>query len=407
MRRSALPLVALSLSLGLAITPAHASPEDEARDWLERMSESLATRNYDGLFTHSSGDQTESMRIVHSVAEGRSLERLVSLDGSGREIVRTPQEVHAYLPDRRVVLVEPRTDDGSLLKALPTPGPKLDAFYELSMRKGTRLLGREIQVIDVRPKDAYRYGYRLWLDAETAMPLRSVVSDGAGRPIEQISFTRLEMRDSIPGRDVEPAVDATGFQWVRTGRKLAMPQLPANGWRPLRIPPGFRLVASRLQVLPGSPMPAQHLISRTASRRCPYSSSRARRPVRGHRSRRAWVRRTPTRPASRDTSSPRSAKSRRRRCATSRVRWRRSATLRSRASPSCRPPDSTWARWREPSSSCVAGRPSSLAASNPLIVPSVARAGVAAGNACPPRDRSRCRCSRTVRCGQATRFSSR
>jgi sigma-E factor negative regulatory protein RseB len=260
MKPAALPLWALALSLAIAVPPAHASPEEEARDWLERMSESLATRNYDGLFTHSSGDQTESMRIVHSVDEGRSLERLVSLDGSGREIVRTPQEVHAYLPDRRVVLVEPRTDDGSLLKALPTPGPKLDAFYELSMSKGSRLLGREIQVIDVRPKDAYRYGYRLWLDAETAMPLRSVVSDGTGRPIEQISFTRLEMMDRIPARDVEPAVNATGFQWVRTGRRLAMPQLPANGWRPLRIPPGFRLVASRLQVLPGSPMPAQHLI---------------------------------------------------------------------------------------------------------------------------------------------------
>jgi sigma-E factor negative regulatory protein RseB len=248
--------------LMLAVQTAQASP-DEARGWLERMSVALATGNYDGLFTHSSGNQTESMRIVHGInKKGRSIERLVSLDGSGREIVRTPEEVHAYLPDRKVVLVEQRNDEGSLLKALPTPGPKLDALYELSLQKGHKLLGRSIQVIDIRPKDAYRYGYRLWLDEETAMPLRTVVSDGSGRPIEQIQFTRLEMKDRISARDVEPTVDATGFQWVRTGRKLAaMPQLPtANGWRPLRVPPGFRLVASRLQVMPGSPMPAQHLI---------------------------------------------------------------------------------------------------------------------------------------------------
>ncbi len=234
----------------------------DARDWLERMSDALATRNYDGLFTHSTPGQTESMRIVHRVERGRSLERLVSLDGSGREIVRTREEVHAYLPDRKVVLVEPRGDDGSLLKALPTPGPKLDRYYDLAVRKGHKILGRDIVVIDVRPKDSYRYGYRLWLDAETAMPLRSVVGDGAGRQVEQILFTRLEINDRIPARDIEPAVDATGFQWVRTGRRLAaMPQLPANnGWRPLRVPPGFRLVASRLQVMPGSPMPAQHLI---------------------------------------------------------------------------------------------------------------------------------------------------
>ena len=243
--------------------PAEA-PTTDARTWLERMSEALATLNYDGLFTHSSATQTESMRIVHRVdrGSGRSLERLVSLDGSGREVVRTREEVHAYLPDRKVVLVEPRGDEGSLLKALPTPGPKLDKYYDLSLRKGHRILGRDIMVIDVRPKDAYRYGYRLWLDAETAMPLRSIVGDGAGRQVEQILFTRLEIKDSIPAADIEPTVDATGFQWVRTGRKLAaMPQLPAShGLRPVFVPPGFRLVASRLQPMPGSPVPAQHLI---------------------------------------------------------------------------------------------------------------------------------------------------
>ena len=251
----------LACLLALPVQAAQAGP-DEARDWLERMSEALASRNYDGLFTHSTPGQIESMRIVHRVEKGRSLERLVSLDGSGREVVRTREEVHAYLPDRKVVLVEPRGDDGSLLKALPTPGPKLDKYYDLSVRKGHKILGRDIVLIDVRPKDGYRYGYRLWLDEATAMPLRSVVGDDAGRQIEQILFTRLELKDKIPSKDIEPTVDATGFQWIRTDRKLAaMPQLPANqGWRPVRVPPGFRLVASRLQLMPGSPMPAQHLI---------------------------------------------------------------------------------------------------------------------------------------------------
>jgi sigma-E factor negative regulatory protein RseB len=253
--------IAAGLLLALAASAAEAQ-SDEARQWLERMSDALATRNYDGLFTHSTAGQVESMRIVHRVAKGQSLERLVSLDASGREVVRTEQEVHAYLPDRKVVLVEPRGDDGSLLKALPTPGPTLDRYYDLTSRDGNKLLGRDIVVIDVRPRDSYRYGYRLWLDKETAMPLRSVVGDGGGRQVEQILFTRLEMKDKIPAKDIEPTVDASGFQWVRSERKLAaMPQLPTlSGWRPLRVPPGFRLVGSRLQPMPGSPMPAQHLI---------------------------------------------------------------------------------------------------------------------------------------------------
>jgi len=258
MRRAALCVAACLVAFS-----AHAEDAgQDARTWLERMSVSLATLNYDGLFTHTTGRQVETMRIVHRVEKGRAFERLVSLDGSGREIVRTRDEVHAYLPDRRVVLVEPRGDEGSLLKALPTPGPKLDRFYDLSVSKGSRLLGREVRVIDVRPRDIYRYGYRLWLDEETAMPLQSIVADGAGNPIEHIRFTQLHIKDKIPASDIEPSVDATGFQWIRTDRKLAaMPQLPSSGgWRPLRVPPGFRLVASRLQSIPGSPMPAQHLI---------------------------------------------------------------------------------------------------------------------------------------------------
>jgi sigma-E factor negative regulatory protein RseB len=247
--------------LGLIGGPA-AAAEDDAREWLQRMTEALATRNYFGLFTHATNGQSETMRIVHRVEDGRSSERLLSLDGSGREIVRTEKEVHVYLPDRRVVLVEPRTDAGSLLKALPAPSPQLDALYDLQVRKGNKLLGRDVRILDIRPRDAYRYGYRLWLDEESAMPLRSVVTDPAGRAVEQIHFTRLELPRRIDPSATEPTVDASGFQWIKTGRKPAKAAMAARAaeWRPMKMPPGFRLVGSRVQVMPGVPMPVQHLI---------------------------------------------------------------------------------------------------------------------------------------------------
>ena len=251
---------AFALSLVAVLCPAaHATP-DEARIWLERMSEALATREYDGLFTHSNLRQSETMRIVHRMEGRNSVERLVSLDGSGREIVRTPREVHAYLPDRRVVLVEPRTDGGSLLKALPTPGAELDAQYLLEARSGSRLLGRDVRVIEIRPRDAYRYGYRLWLDEKTAMPLRSEICDQAGRAVERIQFTKLDMHTNMPASETEPSVDASGFRWVRSARPVADRRVAATGWRPLKVPPGFRLVGSRVQSLPGNPMPVQHLV---------------------------------------------------------------------------------------------------------------------------------------------------
>lgn len=247
--------------LGLMAQPV-AAADDDAREWLQRMTDALATRNYFGLFTHTTNGQSETMRIVHRVDGEQSTERLVSLDGSGREIVRTAKEVHVYLPDRRVVLVEARTDAGSLLKALPAPSPQLEAMYELRLRKGNKLLGREVRILDIRPRDAFRYGYRLWLDEESAMPLRTVVTDPAGKAVEQIHFTRLELPKRIDASATEASVDATGFQWVKTGRKPAEAALAARAaeWRPTRMPPGFRLVGSRVQTMPGVPVPVQHLI---------------------------------------------------------------------------------------------------------------------------------------------------
>jgi len=252
--------VALALGMtGLLSQPALASGDDP-RAWLERMSGALATRNYVGLFTHTTGGQSETMRIVHRVGKNGSTERLVSLDGSGREIVRTPSEVHVYLPDRGVVLVEQRSDEGSLSKALPTPGPEFDTLYEMRVRDGNKLLGRKVRILDIRPRDTQRYGYRLWLDEETAMPLRTVVADGRGRPIELINFTQLDMPRRIDSRDIEPTVDAAGFRWVRSARPPPEPRPTLAAWRPTRLPPGFRLVASRTQIVPGVALPVQHLI---------------------------------------------------------------------------------------------------------------------------------------------------
>ena len=101
----------------LCISLAHA--EGDARNWLERMSVSLTERNYDGRFIHSSDTQSETLRIVHRNVSGKITERLVSLDGSGREYIRTNTNTTCYMPDTRSVLVEDRSDNDGLLTLIP------------------------------------------------------------------------------------------------------------------------------------------------------------------------------------------------------------------------------------------------------------------------------------------------
>jgi sigma-E factor negative regulatory protein RseB len=261
-RRRSLALMSAGLLLCAASGAARADQANaaEAREWLVKMSEALSASNYEGRFTHRTARQSETLRIVHRVENGRSVERLVSLDGNGREIVRRADEVHCYLPDRRQVLVKPRRDEGSLAGSLPAATPELDAFYRMSIRAGLRLLERDVRLVEIMPRDRYRYGYRLWLDERTAMPLRSIVCDAEGRTIEQIQFTQLAVGSPIPASEIEPRVVADGFAWVREpvdadGRGSA----PAP-WHAQRLPPGFRLVQRSTQRMPGAPAPAQHLV---------------------------------------------------------------------------------------------------------------------------------------------------
>ncbi len=251
--------VTLIAAMLTAVSTAGAG-DREAREWLERMSEALATRNYDGRFFHLRESRSEAMRIYHRVDKGKVTERLVSLDGSGREIIRNQTEVVCYLPDRRTVLVEKRTDDSTLLAAVPAYNEDLEAHYNIERGPFTKALGRRTQVINVTPRDQFRYGYRLWLDDETAMPLKSQLCDRNGKVIEQILFAELNFRDRISAENLKPSVSGEGFRWIRQD---AQPQLAAGqvaGWGVIRLPAGFRLTAWRIQLIAGSSVPVQHLV---------------------------------------------------------------------------------------------------------------------------------------------------
>src|SRR5580693_1983663 len=94
--------------LVVLLTAASAAVAEEPAQWLERMNQALTTRNYDGTFSHWHGGKVEMLRIIHRVQDGAVAERLVSLDGSGREFIRSGPDLACYLPDKKTVLVEKR-----------------------------------------------------------------------------------------------------------------------------------------------------------------------------------------------------------------------------------------------------------------------------------------------------------
>lgn len=245
-----------------ATAPAAASPGvDDPRSWLARTDQALATRNYRGVFVHEHGGETETLRVVQRVGPEGVSERLQSMDGSGREFIRRDNQLLCYLPDRHMVLVERSAGSGLLLGAISSLQAALSGQYLVRQVARTRVSGRTARVIDIGPRDQLRYGYRVWIDEATAMPLRMQLRDAPGHTLEQIVFTDLSLPAHISRAELAPSVDARNYRWVQQDVPAPagndIPGLDMS-WQTDALPPGFRMTANARQMLSGGP--AEHLV---------------------------------------------------------------------------------------------------------------------------------------------------
>lgn len=244
----------IALALWLAAAPVIA---DSGEEWLERMGDALSNASYSGEFITESAGRTERLSIVHRVRDGVVSERLASLSGNGRELVRENDEVVVYLPDQKLAIIERRAGRSDLMGSLPQFAGEISTWYKVDYVGREATIFGPTAVVAVRPLDGYRFGYRLWIDLDSHMPVRSDLSDAAGRVVERLRFTKLAFDRNIPDSAFEPSVDRSKLRWVR--------QTPQSGetaptWRAAQVPPGFRLSASGMQAVAGNSEPVNHMV---------------------------------------------------------------------------------------------------------------------------------------------------
>jgi sigma-E factor negative regulatory protein RseB len=260
--RCAVLVCALSVaSAGLRASPDEAGLR-EARALLQRMNTALAQRNYIGTLRHHRDGRSESLRILHRVKGNEVAERLVPLDGSRREFLRRGPELITLMPDQGVALVERRPRAGGLFPTLPQLDDRSAQLYSVAAVRGVRQQGREARLVVLEPRDGYRYGYRIWIDARTAMPLKTELRDERGAVLEEVAFTELRLLADIPDSDFQPTVPTADLRWYRSAPLQVPPasRAGAPAWTAGRLPPGFRLTQSTRQNLPGVDGPVEHLV---------------------------------------------------------------------------------------------------------------------------------------------------
>lgn len=220
--------------------PAIASA-DPAHDWLMKINYAVRMLDYDGIFVYQHDEQTDTLRIVHKVENKSSRERLISLNGVAREIIRNDREVRCYWPDKKSVMVEYRkTGEKNFPAILPEHLQVLDENYTIQLGGIDRIAGRVTQQVIIRPKDGYRYGYRLWADKDTGLLLKTVLMDHSGKTLEQFMFTQISIGGKIPASALLPENPEQGLVWYRADEAVNAADAKLN-WLVKRLPKGFQL----------------------------------------------------------------------------------------------------------------------------------------------------------------------
>ena len=151
--------------LSTLVWPLGADEERDVQALLQGMIEAVQTLDYQGTFVYLQNNQLESMQITRLQGAEGPRERLVSLNGSRREVVREAGILTCFLPDSQALLIDKQIS----AKRIPElPSLSLDGLsrhYSFRFLGEDRVAGRQARVVAIIPRDAYRYGYRLYLDA--------------------------------------------------------------------------------------------------------------------------------------------------------------------------------------------------------------------------------------------------
>jgi sigma-E factor negative regulatory protein RseB len=213
-----------------------------AAEMLNRIHEAAQQQNYEGTFVYQRGATVQSSRITHAATRGDGeYESLESLDGKPRKMLRHDDDMYTFVPERHLCVVEKRQNKDSFPALLATSGEQVLSVYEPKLLGSDRVAGLDAQVLELDPKDSYRFAYKLWADSKTGLLQRAQTLDPDGQVLEQLSFSQVRI-----GGGVDKAPIANGIRntagWTIVRPPVQPVDMEAQGWQLTPNIPGFRKI---------------------------------------------------------------------------------------------------------------------------------------------------------------------
>jgi sigma-E factor negative regulatory protein RseB len=192
------------------------------------------------------GGHVETSHVVHYVnAAGGEFEKLETLDGPPREVIRSNEQVTCYLPAAKVVLIEQRNKNAQHFPALiPESVSGITESYTVKNEGVDRIAGHECQWIGLTPRDNLRYGRSFCAELTTGLPLRARTLNEKGEPVESFGFTQIVLggafnREHVKSKYAEKA-RVQNWRTDRSAWSTAQVTPADTGWVLTSQLPGFR-----------------------------------------------------------------------------------------------------------------------------------------------------------------------
>ena len=234
---AALGIAAAAHAQGTALDAADAAAS------LTRIHDAAARQSFRGTFVVSASGMISGSRVVHYCSGPDQYERIESLDGQVRHVLRHNDIVQTLWPKSRVALVEQRGSVSTFPSLLHAGGDNgfID-HYEVREAGMDRVAGFDAQVLEVQPRDGQRYGYRLWSEKSTGLLLRAEVLGPRDEVLEAAAFTELALGvKPHPDSVVRSMKKLDGYRIVRP--QIVETRLEDEGWSIRVSVPGFRQIS--------------------------------------------------------------------------------------------------------------------------------------------------------------------
>lgn len=250
------------LSFVLSLTAASAcAAEFDAKQSpgqsLIKMQQAMKNLNYQGTVAFLRNGKLNILKYSHASTNGIGQERVVSLNSPLRETIRDENTVSCFFPETSRVIVDHRPATRSFLIDLPEQLNGLEDYYQFTFSGEEQVAMQPTRVLDITPRDQYRYARRIWIDSRQYLPLKIEVYGRSGKTIEQIVFTELEVKPDLPFIDIDSALSNKKVERIHNRQPMSFENA---GFELKQVPGGFHKQFFVQMTMHNNNRPVEHLL---------------------------------------------------------------------------------------------------------------------------------------------------